>query len=142
MVTAQASGFDILSAIARWTSEQFPFVKVDEGMKEPEPTLQYSSLQATLDKHNVSERIAPTQFPEGTELTDIKIRNEKNDIGISATYTLGEEKFFISIRSSAGIPNMEIEINDPNIESYWAGGIEHHLMTDVRQQKVMWRNGP
>ena len=36
---------------------------------------------------------------------------------------------------------MEIEINDPNVEVYPAGGIDHHLMADVKQRKAMWYNG-
>lgn len=141
MATAEASGFDIIAAIARWTSEQFAFVKLDGSSKESERGVQHMSLKDTLRKHRITEQLAPTWFPDGTELSDIQVREEKGNKSISATYILNGEKFFISIRNTASATNMEIEINDPDVECYLAGGIEHHLMSDVKQRKVMWHNG-
>ena len=138
--TAQASGFDLIGAIAKWTSEKFVFVKVDEKKTERQEELS-NSIQNELDDRGITEQLAPTWFPEGTELLDIQTRKTKDSTLISAKYILDGEKIFISIRDSIGIPNMEIEINDPGVESYWAGGIEHHLMNDVKQKKITWRNG-
>ena len=140
MVTAQASGFDILGAIARWTSEQFSFVKVGD---EPDslPDLQYSSLQAALDDSDVVERLAPSKFPDGTVLDNIMVKSNNNALAFSATYLLDEEPFYISIRKVDGAPYFESEINDPNIDIYISGGIEHHLMTDAKQRKATWYNG-
>lgn len=139
--TAQASGFDLIGAIAKWTSEKFAFVKVDEKKTERQEKLT-ASIQDVLDEKEIDEQLVPTQFPEGTELSELQIRKEKESITISATYILNGENFFVSIRNAVGAPNMEIEINDPGVESYWAGGIEHHLMNDVKQKKITWRNGP
>lgn len=141
LATVQASGFDIIGAIAKWTSEKFSFVKLDGASTEDERGIQHMPLQDTLIKHRITEQLAPTQFPEGTELLEIQIREEKGNTSISATYELNGEKFFISIRNIGNAPYKEIEINDSDVESYWAGGIEHHLMTDVKQRKAMWRNG-
>lgn len=141
MVTAQASGFDILGAIARWTSEQFAFVKVDDKY-DPSPGLQYDSLQDSLDNWNVVEKLAPNRFPEGTVLSDIMVRQEKENVVFSAKYTLREEMFRISIRKTNEAPYFEVEINDNDIEVYLAGGVEHYLMADVKQRKVLWNNGP
>lgn len=138
--TAQASGFDLIGAIAKWTSEKFAFVKVDEEKDEYQNEL-FLSLQDALDDSGATEQLIPTWFPNGSELSDIQTREKKGSTVISATYILNGEKFFISIRNSIGVPNMEIEINDPGVESHWAGGIEHHFMDDVKQKKVTWRNG-
>lgn len=139
-VTAQASGLDILGAIARWTSEQFSFVREGE-MRGPDKKLEYDSLQDALDEYHVSEKLAPTKFLEGTVFSDILVRQEKNGLLITATYTLEESLFFISFRKVVGAPYGEIEINDPNVEIYKSGGIEHHLMSDVKQRKATWYNG-
>lgn len=139
--TAQASGFDILGAIARWSDEQFSFVKVGEAEKEPERDADLYSLQSTLDEYYIAEKLIPTRFPEGAELVDVRVQEEKSGVAISATYVLSEEKFYISVRQTGGVPHMEIEINDQNVEPYESGGIVHHLMSDVRQRKVMWYNG-
>ena len=141
LATAQASGFDIIGAIAKWTSEKFAFVKMDGASTESERGTEYNSLQDILDKRRITEQLAPTWFPEGTELLNVHVKKQKDSTAISATYLFEEQKFFVSIRNTISVTNMEIEINDPDVESYWAGGIEHHLMTDVKQRKVMWRNG-
>lgn len=138
--TAQASGLDIIGAIARWTSEQFSFVKEGESLG-PNQEIEYSSLQTVLDHWKISEKLSPADFPEGTILQDVKVRQDTGMLAISATYSLSGDNFFISLRKIDDAPHMEIEINDPNVEIYPAGGIEHHIMTDVKQRKATWYNG-
>lgn len=141
--TAQASGFDILGAIARWTSEQFSFVKVGEDNKDDLTSVgSYKTLQEVLDDSSVEERLSPTKFPEGAELSDILVRREKDDLLISAKYTLAGETFFVSIQGVANAPHSEVEIDDSNIDVYMSGEIDHYIMTDVRQIKATWYNGP
>ena len=139
--TAQASGFDILGAIARWSNEQFSFVKVGEAEKEPERDSEYISLQNVLDEYTVTEKLSPTVFPEGTECQDVRVKEVKDGLIISATYMLAGEKFYISIRQTNDVPYGEIEINEPDVEYYEAGGIFHHLMSDIKQRKATWYNG-
>lgn len=141
MITAQASGFDILGAIARWTSEQFAFVKVDETKDNHEEGM-YRSLQEALRDGKVEERLAPTKFPKGAVLSDLMVRQEKENVAFSAEYTLGERKFHIFICKVSEAPYMEVELNTPDVEVHIAGQIEHYLMADVRQRKADWHNGP
>lgn len=141
MVTAQASGFDIFGAIARWTSEQFAFVKIDET-KDNHKDGMYLSLPEALDDWNIDDKLAPTRVPEGSVLSDIMVRQEKENVSFATKYTLGERVFRISIIKIGEKPYSEIEINDPNVESYWKEEIEHHIMTDVNQVKAVWYNGP
>jgi len=140
MLTAQASGLDILGAIARWTGEQFSFVKMGEQKDPLQEVGPYESLQDTLEKLGISEQLAPTRFPEGTEFSEIRVREEETGVTIFAEYKLGAKSFFITIRKAVEVPNMEIEINDPNVEVYVSGEIEYHLMADVKQRKVSWFN--
>ena len=138
--TAQASGLDIIGAVARWTSEQFAFVRENDE-REPDRKQTQSTLKATLENSGVTEKLAPTKFPEGAEIQDIQVRQETGELFFFATYGLRGENFFISIRSSTDVPHSEVEINDPNVETYIVNGIEHHIMMDVRQCKAMWNNG-
>ena len=140
--TMQATGFDVFGTIARWTSEQFSFVNEEEKTKEHDRQLEYATLQEALDDCSITEKLAPTEFPKGTGLTNIKVREEKSGVLISAKYALDGRKFYISIRGADGMPYSEVEIEDPNVESYFVNGIEHHLMVDVKQMKVAWNNGP
>lgn len=136
--TAQASGLDIIGAIARWTSEQFAFVKVNEEEREPNRNLGDATLKAALVDAGVVEELAPDDFPDGAEMIDIQVRQDTGELSFFAKYEISEGNFFVSIRSSADTPHSEVEINDPNVETYIVGGVEHHIMTDVTQQKATW----
>jgi len=140
MVTAQASGFDILGAIARWTSEQFAFVKIDDE-RETKPELPYDSLQEALDEWNIVEKLVPSQLPNGSALSELGVRHEKGNVAFSAKYSLREDMFRVSIRKVMDAPHLDVEINAEDVELYLAGGIEHYLMADVKQRKVTWQNG-
>ena len=139
--TAQASGLDIIGAIARWTSEQFSFVKVDEEKDERMEGLSYTSLDAALIDAGITEQLGPAWFPEGTELKELRVKEDTGIIGFFASYAVDNEEFFISIRSANVTPYGEIEINDPNVKVYTVNDVEHHIMTDVEQVKATWNNG-
>ena len=102
----------------------------------------YLSLPEALDDWNIDDKLAPTRVPEGSVLSDIMVRQEKENVSFATKYTLGERVFRISIIKIGEKPYSEIEINDPNVESYWKEEIEHHIMTDVNQVKAVWYNGP
>ena len=100
-----------------------------------------ATLKAALLDAGITERLSPVSFPEGTVVEDIQVRQETGELFFFATYELLGEKFYISIRSAANISNSEVEINDPNVETYIVGGIEHHIMMDVLQCKAIWNSG-
>lgn len=139
--TAQASGLDIIGAIARWTSEQFSFVKTDEEKDERMEGLSYTSLDAALIDAGITEQLGPAWFPEGTELKELRVKEDTGIIGFFASYAVDDEEFFVSIRSATDTPYMETEINGANVEIYTVGEIDHHIMTDVKQKKATWNNG-
>lgn len=139
--TAQASGWDIIGAIARWTSEQFSYIDVGTEKDERQEEKQYVSLQDALDAYFITEKLSPTKFPAGTDVSDVFVKKDKGFAVFSASYTLSGNPFYISIRMVNDTPYSEVEINDPNVECYLSSGIEHHIMTDVKQKKASWVNG-
>ena len=139
--TAQASGWDILGAIAQWTSEQFSFVTAGDQKDDAPETGEFASLQEALAFEGISEHLSPTKFPEGTEISSVLVRKENKILLFSATYNLNGGKFYISLRKVIGTPYGEIEIADQNVEVYKANGISHYLMKDVKQLKATWLNG-
>lgn len=141
VVTAQASGFDILGAIAQWTSEQFTFVKTDK-IQDHLPELQHNSLKEALEISGVIDPLSPSKFPDGTTLVDLIVRQEKENVAFFAEYALRDSSFYLAIRKSGDIPNVDVEINTEAVELYLTGGIEHYLMADVKQRKAAWHNGP
>lgn len=141
VATAQASGWDILGAIAQWTNEQFSYVAPGNQKDDVPGIREFASLQEALDACYITESLSPTLFPEGTEFLSISLKDEGKTVAVSASYNLDGEGFYISIRKIGSAPYSEVEINDPNVEVYLAGGIEHHLVNDVKQRKASWCNG-
>ena len=86
-------------------------------------------------------QIACSRFPEGTKLKELRTKENAGIVAFSGSYILDDKEFFISICSSVDAPNSEVEINEPNVETYIVEGIEHHIMSDVRQNKATWVNG-
>ena len=142
VVTAQAAGFDIIGAIAEWTSERFHLITGYENNPKEAPETLYASLQEALDEYGVDVPLSPKKFPEGTELENVSVKELKGVPSFLAEYDISGEKMFISIRQVEVGMHSEVEINDSeNAELYVVNGIEHSIATDVKQQKVVWRNG-
>ena len=140
-LTAQASGWDILGAIARWTNERFSYVIAGTQKDDTPEVKDFTSLQDALDMYNVTNLLSPTKFPSGTELSGVLVKKGDGFTSFSASYTLLGENFFISIREILNAPSTEVEIKDQNVEIYEVGEIKHYIMSDVKQRKVSWRNG-
>lgn len=138
--TAQASGLDIIGAIARWTSEQFAFVRENEK-KDERQELSFDSLQMIVEASGITEKLAPTRFPEGATLKDLRVKEDTGIVGYFASYALENEDFFISIQNVMDTPPSKVEIDNSDVETYVAGNINHYIMTDVQQNKATWHNG-
>ena len=140
-LTAQASGWDILGIIARWTSEQFSYAITGEQKDNAPERREFASLQDALDEYNVTNLLSPTKFPSETKFSGVIVKKGEDYTLFSATYELHGEKFFISVREILDVPHTDVEIEDQNVEIYEVGEINHYLMSDVKQKKVSWRNG-
>ena len=63
-----------------------------------------------------------------------------------AIYRVPNGKMYIAIRhktenNQETAPFSEIEKNEDNVSLYEAGGITHHIMSDVTMNKAVWQNG-
>lgn len=110
LVTVQAAGFDILGAIARWTTELFGFgsparqeLVVDGTWPEVDidPEQTFSSLQEALDMYGESEIAAPTWVPDGYELQNVTVAKSNVWLDFIAIYrNTRQESLIISYCSS------------------------------------------
>lgn len=139
MAAAQASGFDILGAFARWTDAQFHFEWAEA--KEPVSNLEQDSLLDALQISGVKEKLAPTWLPEDAVLHELSAQVIEKIPVFAAAYQTNDGNIFISIRQSSNKPFSEIEKDASQVDIYVAGGIEHHIMCDVTQSKATWQNG-
>lgn len=81
MVVAQASGFDVFGTIGRWTDDVFhfaPTTNVDtERVGATMEDTNSSSLREALVTLGIDERLAPTWYPDGFTVSELKITNSK-----------------------------------------------------------------
>ena len=148
ILAAQASGFNILRAIAEWTSEQF---HLEWSISEPSSSLQtdeqeYYSLQEVMEDYEVDIPLVPSAFPEGTELNSVSVQEEEGHLFVTAEYTIPNGYIYIDLRNSSvdgqkSVPFSEIEKNETKVDVYSVEGIEHHILTDVTMIKTVWQNG-
>lgn len=149
MVTAQAFGFDIFGAIARWTSSTFHFsteettfatigkYPIAEGEQKS-----YDSLQAALDDFNISGEVAPTWIPERFELQAVTAAVTSSKICLKADYITPDNSFLsIRYRSYVSSRQMEIEKDAVNANAYSIGNQKFFLVSDKSLEKATWING-
>ena len=148
IVAAQASGFDILRAIAEWTSAQFHLEWTITNRPDTTQTdvTQYTSLQEALDYYGIEELLVPTALPQDSKLESISVEEEGEYLIFTAVYNLSADKMFITIRSNPltnqqSVPLSEVEKNEEDIEVYTVNGINHYIISDVSLIKVVWQNG-
>ena len=149
MVTAQAFGFDIFGAIARWTSSTFHFsteettfatigkYPVAEGEQKS-----YDSLQAALDDFNISGEVAPTWIPERFELQAVTASVSSNRLCLKSDYIAPDNSFiFIRYKSYVSSRQTEIEKDLKQANLYHLNGLEYYLISDKSLEKAIWING-
>ena len=147
IVAAQASGLDILRAIAEWTSAQFHLEWTITNRPDTTQTdvTQYTSLQEAVEYYGIEELLVPTALPQDSKLESISVEEEGEYLIFTAVYNLSADKMFITIRSNPltnqqSVPLSEVEKNEKDVEIYTVSGINHHIMSDVSLNKVVWQN--
>lgn len=116
MLCAQAAGFDIFGALARWTSETFHFTK------ETEVSPYYEPLRQALEDNKILGELAPKWYPEGFEGSEPKVEENRFSTTISTTFrdSSGKE-FMISViwrSDSENLGPMVYEKDDTSVEVY------------------------
>jgi len=149
MVTAQAFGFDIFGAIARWTSSTFHFsdesttfatigtYPIEDGEQKS-----YDSLQAALDDFGVVGNIAPTWVPERFKLQSVAADIKYRDFCIREAYANSDGEYLsVMIRKYDSGKQTEIEKDTGTTDIYKTNGITHYLISDKSFEKATWING-
>ena len=146
-VSAQAFGFDLFGALARWTAEIFhigsdevPYAAITLRPLAEGESAQYDSLQEAADAFGITEPIVPTWIPERFELMNVTAANREEKIFICAEYVHEDE--FLQIRYNEIETNSNIvEKEDGSVKSHSFGNIQHYLFFDLGRTKAVWQNG-
>mgnify|MGYP001032765776 FL=1 len=152
MIAIQAAGIDIFGSLARWTEKTFHF----NGWRETSATdaicpqvgdETYLAIQAEVDKLDIDIPVAPTWFPDGYELEEIKASSSditewkrvnclfKNENG--QTITLHITKY----EKNSDISNLVFEKDSQSVTEYLGNSKLFYIMSNNRRKFATWSNG-
>lgn len=159
IVAAQAAGFDILGALARWTDDVFTFGTVqpktidipssETGDNHKEESVEntssfkiseklpYSSFQEALDAYSVTEVSEPSRLPSGYVLDEV-CGLDGAQLHLEAVYVNEMDYLSISLVSHNGRPSTQVEKTDEPVEIFEAGNITFYLMKNTDNYAVIW----
>lgn len=153
MVTAQAAGVDVFSAMARWTEDVFSFGQIapdsqvsDDpaqemaGQKTEAPGTEFASLQEALDTYGMTEVHEPTWLPDEYVLGELDVTHLDDPFQqtFAATYTDGEGYVSIGIMSYEGEPITQVQKTDSQVEMVEKNGITFYLIQNTENCTIAW----
>lgn len=143
-VTAKAFGVDIWAAVAQWSQETFHFgIEHPTEIHDPEAKdeREFSSLQDALIQHDILTPLAPTWFPNGYELDEIRIDETPITNTFFAVYQSDENLIKIQIKSYLNIDPQQVERSDALVATYDHEGITYYIFDNNGCLQAAWING-
>lgn len=141
-VSANAFGYDLWGKAATWTQEFFRFGGETPTTEVTEPDKRddvvYSSLQEALDKAGITEKLAPTWFPDGYVFSDVVVTDSPREISVYANYIKENTELVVSIRRIIGSEPEEIEKSENLITAYDANGVTYYIFSNYEKMKAAW----
>ena len=147
-MTAQALGFDIFGAIARWSSEIFhmsssstPYATVRTNPLDDGEEAYYDTLEDAIEAFGITESIAPKWMPDRFEITNVWATNQTSGILICADYASSDGYLQVRYREKSNLNFSNLEQEGSDVEAYSSGELKHYLLSDLDRQKAFWQNG-
>lgn len=144
-VTAYALGFDALGAMVAWTRDIFSIEDKSQSLDIPYEAVSgaagISELESLLRENNIEESLIPSYIPEAYKQVEI----DCGDLGggnwaFTALYERENDSNALGISISnycGGI--FEKDLGEPEI--YFAGGVQHFILTNMGRYSAVWTNG-
>ena len=144
-VTAQAFHVDIWGKFATWTKEIFQFADMPQGTTATNPEQEYNaelkSLQDSLNKANITQKLIPTWLPDGYVNKDLILMESPRVRNINAIYDNNGSELIIKIRQTIGVQAPQTEKNDDFLELYVVDGVEYYIFSNTETLQVAWSIG-
>lgn len=135
-ITAKAFGVNIWKTVAKWTQETFHFG--EWGSSNPNSNLVYASLQEALEQGEVTTHLAPTWFPNGYKLVDIRVEQTPLRKTYVAKYKKGKQELTITLHDYLNGDPVYVEQSEGLIEEYEVSGITYYLFSNYDNVKAVW----
>lgn len=139
--TAHAMGINIWDIIVTWTQETFQLRNTDsnEGNEAiANDDREYLSLRQHLIESGISIPLAPTWFPEGYELVDLRIDESPVQLIIFAVYQNEAQNIKIQVKQYLDSDPQQIEQSAELIEVYESAGIKYYIFENHNELKSVW----
>lgn len=147
-LTAEACGIDLFSTIARWTIEIFqldqsgtPYAEITKYPLEIGEVKSYASLQEAVDALGVTSPLVPKYLPERYSSDGITIERRTTGVCIYADYTSINGSVGVRLKESARAGQQTAEKDSNSQRVYVVRGIQHYIVDDGAQTKIVWANG-
>lgn len=155
LVVAQASGIDVLSAIANWTESVFGYgsLQSDNALntpsnvthtaagsiqKDPGVPEEYKELQLALAERNIPLRVPKIPDEFDVEDSQLYIDPVTGNIEFSIAYVQGASNIGVDLLQT-NIPTTIYEKDTADVEEYQYAGITHYIFNNVSNLSAVWR---
>ena len=146
---AQAAGWNVFGAVARWTAETFSFGKLPEEREEPPapsvPTSElppeYDEMRAILEEDG--QILYFPQIPSEFELSysDLYIDPRTGEADLAVEYRNGETYIAFGVIQHQRPPTGVYEKTDDPVERYELYGITHYIFSNSANITAVWLSG-
>lgn len=142
VIVVQASGIDILGAIARWTEDTFHFESTDSYTVDSSPVMH---LQETIGLLGIPESLAPTGIPDQYEIQGIST-TENADFRLLSCSIMGSEKAAVSITIVQQLSKNaqefgQYEKDAESVEECQIGNRTFYLLSNNGTLTAAWSDG-
>ena len=134
--TAQAFGLNIWEAVVKWTQETFHFG--EWGNANENNDLPYASLREALEKGKITTLLVPNWFPNGYELSEIKVDNSPVQTIYKAIYINGKRVLRVTVQDYLDNFPVYVEQSDGLVEEYEVAGVTYYLFENYDVVKAVW----
>lgn len=146
MITANALGFNILGSLVRWTEETFQIIFLpgaQNGISDASLDGEYASLQEALTAYRITEKVLPSRYPSGFEMSSLNITTTTDSIQFRAAFKNGNKFFKITIyqfNTDDNVYSRYFEKDNSDVILYEYAGIKHYIMSNIEQRRATWMN--
>ncbi|MCG4469494.1 DUF4367 domain-containing protein [Lawsonibacter sp. DFI.6.74] len=156
VVFAQASGVDVLGALARWSESTFGFGRLPTDNRKnssvssdtvsrtktvssrAEVSEEYQELQTTLDGEGLSVQILTAPETFYTEDSALYVDNDTGNIDFCVTYTNGADLIVYSITQNDSREREVYEKDAADVTKYEQNGVLYYLFENNDAKVAAW----
>lgn len=145
ITTAQAAGIDFYGIMGTWTNNIFQF-RASENVPTPEQQKVSREIQTELKAIGVYQDLAPTWWPEGFEMYELKQENVEGEFdSVVCSYENKETNesfgYSLDVYYNPFWLTTPFEKDDTPMEIYESNGRSFYIMSNIDTLSSVWSDG-